>query len=226
MIVLLSAVLAATGAWLAVRPSLRRSPGLSMAVSALTRVQRRWASRRRRRLRRAAIREVLAEVVADVRAGQPPARALQRALESHDAALAPRTLAATRWGGDIADAMSADARDSAQPVLASAGACWCVAAAQGAGLADALDRLVAQDRRAEEVRRQLEAHMAAPRATARMLALLPVLGLALGLAVGGDPLGWLLGTSLGRACLGAGVLLIVAGLIWASRIVARTERLL
>lgn len=226
MIVLLAAVLAAIGAWLAARPPLRPSPALSTIVATLTRVQRRWAPRRRRTQRRAAMREVLAEVVADVRAGQPPGRALQRALESHDASLAPRTLAAARWGGDIADAMSADARASAQPVLASAGACWSVAAAQGAGLADALDRLVTQDRRAEEVRRQLEAHMAAPRATARMLALLPVLGLALGLAIGGDPLAWLLGTALGRACLGAGVLLIVAGLVWASRIVARTERLL
>jgi tight adherence protein B len=101
-----------------------------------------------------------------------------------------------------------------------------VAATQGAGLADALDRLVVQDRRAEEVRRQLEAHLAAPRATARMLALLPALGLLLGIAVGGDPLGWLLGTPLGVGCLVLGILLVVAGLTWASRIVARTERLL
>lgn len=59
-----------------------------------------------------------------------------------------------------------------------------------------------------------------------MLALLPVLGIVLGLAVGGDPIGWLLGTPLGWACLGLGLLLIAAGLAWASRIVARTERLL
>ena len=97
---------------------------------------------------------------------------------------------------------------------------------QGAGLADALDRLVAQDRRSEEVRRQLDAHLAAPRATARMLALLPLLGLLLGFAIGGDPLGWLLGTPLGWACLVLGLLLIAAGLGWATRIVARTERLL
>lgn len=59
-----------------------------------------------------------------------------------------------------------------------------------------------------------------------MLALLPLLGIALGVAIGGDPLGWLLVTGLGRACLGVGLLLIFAGLAWASRIVARTERLL
>jgi tight adherence protein B len=59
-----------------------------------------------------------------------------------------------------------------------------------------------------------------------MLALLPALGLLLGVAIGGDPLGWLLGTPLGWACLVAGLLLIATGLAWATRIVARTERLL
>jgi tight adherence protein B len=135
-------------------------------------------------------------------------------------------VAAVRLGGDIAEALRQDARTSTQPMLAGAGACWSVAAAQGAGLADALDRLVQQDRRAEEVRRQLEAHLAAPRATARMLALLPALGLGLGLAVGGDPLGWLLGTPLGWACLAVGLMLVGLGLAWAGRISARTERLL
>ena len=59
-----------------------------------------------------------------------------------------------------------------------------------------------------------------------MLALLPLLGLALGVAVGGDPLGWLLGSPLGWACLGVGIGLTALGLAWAGRIVARTERLL
>ena len=183
-------------------------------------------SRKRRAHARAALREAFAEVVADVRAGQPPARALSRALADRDASIAPRTLAATRWSGDVVSALRDDSRASGQPILASAAACWSVASAQGAGLADALDRIVMQDRRAEEVRRQLEAHLAAPRATARMLALLPALGLLLGVAIGGDPLGWLLGTPPGWACLALGVVLIAVGLAWATRIVARTERLL
>lgn len=183
-------------------------------------------SRRRRVQVRTALRESLTEVVADVRAGQPPERALTRALADRDPLLAPRTRAAARWGGDIVTSMRDDARRADQPLLASAAACWSVASTQGAGLADALDRLVAQDRRAEEVRRQLQAHLAAPRATARMLALLPAFGLVLGIAVGGDPLGWLLGTPWGIACLVCGVLLIALGLFWASRIATRTERLL
>ena len=59
-----------------------------------------------------------------------------------------------------------------------------------------------------------------------MLALLPAFGLVLGIAVGGDPVGWLLGTPLGVACLVLGLILIALGLFWATRIAARTERLL
>jgi tight adherence protein B len=224
--VIVAAALAGTAAWLLVRPA-GRPPAWAPVIRAwISRFRGRFHTRRHRARLRAATREALAEVVADVRAGQPPARALERALCDRELAPAPRTLAAVRWGGDVAAALHDDSRASAQPILAAASACWSVAAVQGAGLADALDRLVAQDRRAEEVRRQLDAHLAAPRATARMLALLPALGLGLGLAVGGDPIGWLLGTPLGWACLILGLLLIGAGLAWAGRIVARTERLL
>ncbi len=59
-----------------------------------------------------------------------------------------------------------------------------------------------------------------------MLALLPLLGLGLGIAVGGDPVGWLLGTAWGWGCLIVGLGLTLLGLAWAGRIVSRTERLL
>lgn len=222
----LAAAFAAAAAWLAVRGPMRSPSSWARARRLVDALRRRMLSRRRRTQMRAALRESLTEVVADVRAGQPPARALTRALADRDAGLAPRTLATARWGGDIVGALRDDSRAAAQPLLASAAACWSVAATQGAGLADALDRLVAQDRRAEEVRRQLEAHLAAPRATARMLALLPAFGLVLGIGVGGDPIGWLLGTPLGVGCLVLGLLLIALGLLWATRIAARTERLL
>jgi len=226
MVLITATVLAVAAGWLIVRPPLHPSTLGPRASRLLSTVRHRLLSRQHRARIRAALRDVLAEVVADIRAGQPPARALARALGDRDETLAPRTMAATQWGGDVAAALRDDARASDSAILASAAACWSVASTQGAGLADALDRLVVQDRRAEEVRRQLEAHLAAPRATARMLALLPALGLLLGIAVGGDPVGWLLGTPLGAACLVLGVLLVIVGLTWASRIVARTERLL
>ena len=111
---------------------------LAPARRLLCALRRRMLSRRRRTQVRAALRESLAEVVADMRAGQPPERALTRALADQDAALAPHTLAAARWGGDVVGALRDDSRVAAQPLLASAAACWSVAATQGAGLADVL----------------------------------------------------------------------------------------
>jgi tight adherence protein B len=224
MTLAVAALLAAAAAWLAQRPARNRVPGRSVGWRLWRAGVRRVTSRRQRAARRTETRDAMAEVVADVRAGQPPLRALERALGDRD--VAPRTLAAVRLGGDVVEALRDDARQTMQPILAGAGACWSVATAQGAGLADALERLVAQDRRAEEVRRQLEAHLAAPRATARMLAMLPALGIALGLLVGGDPIGWLLGTPFGWACLVLGLALVGLGLAWSGRIAARTERLL
>ncbi len=224
MVIIASMVLAAASAWLVSRPPLRAAKVLPTASLVVHRVRHRWMARRHRSARRVAVRDAVAEVVADVRAGQPPARALERALGDSD--LAPSALAAVRLGGDVPEALRTDAARSLQPILAAVGACWSVAASQGAGLADALDRLVTQERRDGKVRREREGDLAAPRESARMLALLPALGIGLGLVLGGDPLGWLLGTTIGWACLALGLVLVGIGLGWASRIARRTERLL
>jgi tight adherence protein B len=100
---------------------------------------------------------------------------------------------------------------------------WEVASRSGAGLADVLDRLSGVLRTDEDVRREVAANLASPRATATMLAVLPVFGIGLGTAIGADPAGVLLGTMLGACCLAAGCLLAVAGLFWVERIVDRAE---
>jgi tight adherence protein B len=59
-----------------------------------------------------------------------------------------------------------------------------------------------------------------------MLALLPLVGIGFGMMLGSDPLAWLLGTTPGRLCLLAGLVLTAAGTLWTGRIAARVERLL
>ena len=59
-------------------------------------------------------------------------------------------------------------------------------------------------RSSEDVRVDLEGQLAGPRATARMLALLPLVGIGFGMMLGSDPLSWLLGTTPGRLCLPGG----------------------
>ena len=187
-------------------------------------VMSRLATRKARARMRERVREAVAATAAELRAGQPINRAFDRGCAS--TGVARRALAALAWGGDMPAALRADAQAPGCSLLASVAACWSVAEGRGAGLAAALDRLVEADRAAEDVRVQLEAHLAAPRATARMLAALPLLGLMLGASLGGDPVGWLLGSPFGFACLVAGLLLIALGLLWTARIAARVERLL
>jgi tight adherence protein B len=161
-------------------------------------------------------------ICAELRAGAPPDRALLEA--SRHSRLIPRSRAAAMLGEPIADALAADAAaavnasDGASPALAGMAACWSAAADSGAGLAEGLERVATLAWAHRRVRADLEAETAAPKATARTLALLPVIGLVLGQVLGASPVSWLLGDPIGRACLAGGALLQVAGRLWAGRI--------
>ena len=166
--------------------------------------------------------EAIATFASDLRSGQPMRPALVSALDG----VAPQAVAAAQWGGDVPAALRRDAQANGFEQWRFLAACWEVSESSGAGLASALDRLSASARAGEEVRVQLKAHLAAPRATARMLATLPLIGLLLGLALGGDPLAWLLGTPAGVLCLVAGVALTALGLWWGHRIARGVEQAL
>ncbi|MDQ1288602.1 MAG: tight adherence protein [Actinomycetota bacterium] len=93
----------------------------------------------------------------------------------------------------------------------------------GAGLAQVLGRLAqalrAEERAAEEIRGAL----AGPQATALVLAVLPLGGLALGTLLGGRPWYLLLATAPGRLCLVAGCLFWGTGQLWARHLVRRAK---
>lgn len=175
------------------------------------------------RRQRQRLAEGVAGLAAELRSGQPVRSAFVRSMEP---TLAPHAVVAARWGGDVAAALCEDAALTGQAALRAVAACWQVGEGSGAGLAAAMDRLVATLRSAEEVRSELSAHLAAPRATARMLAMLPLIGVLMAMALGGNPLAWLLSGIAGRLCLLGGIGLTVLGLWWTGRIAARVERLL
>ncbi|MFD9426729.1 MULTISPECIES: type II secretion system F family protein [unclassified Streptomyces] len=194
---------------------------------------RRWLrgrSRRRVRERGAeAVTALCGAVVGELRAGREPGQALQVAVRE---AVAPggalggaevALLAAARFGGDVPDALRKAADGPGLGGLAGMAACWRVAVDGGAGLAAGLDRLEGA-LRAERLRREeLRAQLAGAWSTVVVLALLPVAGLGLGAALGADPLGVLLHSPGGLACLAVGGLLEAAGLLWAARIVRGGE---
>lgn len=185
-----------------------------------------WRHRWRRADGQARRRQGTAEFVLaladELSAGLPLETAVVRAGEAVPWCV--HTLRAARMGGDIPAALRMDAARDDLSVLVSLGAAWRVASGSGAGLAVAARNLgqAAMDR--ERARRELASEMAGPRATARVLALLPAIGLVLGSGFGGSPWSWLTGTPLGLMVLAVGATLEVLGLMWVQWLVRRVER--
>ena len=137
-------------------------------------------------------------------------RALARAVRAPESGRRPAVLA--RAGDAVAAAVD---RISAAVLLSTRTGC---------SLADVLaavdDDLRARRRHGQE----LAAATAAPRASAMLLAGLPLLGLAMGSGIGADPWSVLTATGTGQVLLVTGVAFELAGLAWSRRLVDRVVR--
>ena len=94
----------------------------------------------------------------------------------------------------------------------------------GAAPASTLHEIALSLAREHEAAGQRSAALAGPRATARLLAGLPGVGVLLGLGLGADPLGVLLDGGTGSALLCGGVILTCAGRWWTGRCVQEAAR--
>ena len=97
---------------------------------------------------------------------------------------------------------------------------WALTEQHGAPLVDVLDVVVGALRDAARTDAAVQTALAAPRATARLLGVLPLGGLVLGELVGVHPLAVLLGTGPGRVVGCAGLACTAVGRIWMRRLVA------
>ncbi|WP_235834205.1 type II secretion system F family protein [Actinomadura logoneensis] len=129
---------------------------------------------------------------------RPVAKAL-RAPPNHDSITHLDAVATTQAGAESLRLLAAT---------------WRLGAERGGTLATVLDGLAAALRDEETQRQEIAVHLAAPRATARLLAILPVLGLAMATAMGTNPLPFLLTTGPGLACLATALALDATGLWW------------
>ena len=188
---------------------------------------------RRRRLARStrqAVVELCRALAGELRAGRPVGVAVAvAAANSAEPLRGPMCgVVAVAARGDpveIVDAMWAASSFPACDGLGRLAVCWRVAAASGAALAPAVDRVA--DALADEIelRDSVAASLAGSRSTLRLLAALPLLGLGLGTAIGAQPVRFLLGASVGQAVLAGALLLDLAGLVWSRRISDRAARL-
>ncbi len=167
--------------------------------------------------RRAALGDLLAAVAAELRTGAPPRGVLAAA--AAEAGLHDVSVAARHPAGDPVAALAAVAALPGGSVAADLAALWRVSELTGCSLVVPVTRLLAGHRADDRLHRQLDAALAGPRSTARLLALLPVAGLGLGLTLGTDPTGFLVGSPGGLGCLAGGTLLVGLGVAWSRAIV-------
>ena len=195
---------------------------VGVAVVGCLRVRSTIASRTQVARRRTRLVETCDQLAAELSAGQSPPRALQHAADAWPE-LSP-VAAAAQLGGDVPAAWRMVAELPGADSLRAVAAAWQVAERSGASLAIVLERMSDGLRADDAVRREVDAALGPPRATARMLAALPAFGLLLGVGMGGDPVGFLLSTPLGAACLAVGVAFAITGVWWVDRLARDAQR--
>lgn len=200
----------------------RRGPQLEQWRQRLEAMWRtRWQRSEVQGRKRQGAAEFLLALADELVTGLPLETAVMRAAEGMP--WLAHTARAARLGSDLPAALRLDATRNDLSALLSLSAAWQVASGSGAGLALAARNLGQAALERERARRELATEMAGPRATAKVLALLPLIGLLLGGAFGGSPWTWLTSTSLGLIVLALGLALEVLGLLWVRWLVRRVE---
>jgi tight adherence protein B len=186
--------------------------------------------RRRRRTRRATdegrmLETALDVLVGELRVGAHPVRAFRVAADETNGTVAAslRAVAArARLGADVTAGLRTAARSSALPAhWDRLAVCWQLASDQGLAIATlmrAAQRDIAERQRFSA---RVASGMAGARATAAILAVLPLLGVLLGQLIGARPLSFLLSGHTGGWLLVVGSTLACGGLLWSDRITDR-----
>lgn len=196
-------------------------PGLVAAalLSVMNRRAKAAARRRTVRATRVADLHALRALAAELASGLPPPQALRMAGGGTADGLGARLLAAAdaeAIGGDPAGVLRGGAAPGSPAAALSAA--WAMCQRTGSSLRSPVQRIA--DGAAAELRidRETDAALASARASARLLAVLPVAGVALGQLSGSGSLRALVTSGAGQACLVLGTLLDLAGLAWLDRL--------
>ena len=161
---------------------------------------------------RRSVADACAALAAQVRVGRTPAEALITAAE--DCPILAQAVSAHRLGADVLAIWEAQSRRRGCGGLADLARAWAISNRTGAPLAATLEAVADGMASDEAIRALVAGELAGPRATGKIMAVLPLVGLALGYALGGDPVGFLLGGLVGWGCLVGGALLAAAGVLW------------
>ncbi|MFA1541616.1 type II secretion system F family protein [Actinomadura monticuli] len=228
MITTLAILCSAAAVWtlLAPAPALRRLDRLVTRPQSdpLHAIRRGLEAMRERRTRphrwRMSIIELCDAMAAELSAGRTPDEAFTAAAAVLDPHVSRELLHIPRPPPDHLDELAARPGAGGLRLLA---ACWRIGAERGGTLATVLDGLAGALRDEEAQRQDVSVQLAGPRATARLLAALPLLGLAMAAALGAHPIPFLCGTLPGLACLITGIALNLLGLHWTRTLAKSAE---
>lgn len=188
--------------------------------------RRRLGLRRRARIAEAsALQGALGVLVGELRIGAHPVTAIGVAAGETQGRIAQSlnsVAARALLGADVAAGLRAEAQRSASPRhWERLAVCWQLAQTHGLAIATLMQAAQRDIVERERFDGRVEAGMAGARATAAILAGLPVLGVLMGESIGADPLRFLLSGGTGGWLLIVGTGLICSGLLWSDRITNR-----
>ncbi|MGH3683615.1 MAG: type II secretion system F family protein [Pseudonocardiaceae bacterium] len=209
-------------------------PGGGFAAALMTgTAAARWRAGRDRRVAATAatgLSDALGVLVAELRAGAHPGDAVRAAADTQadgpsgappDVVRALDAVAAAAGlGGNVPAVLRAAGPVHLRAWLGRLADAWSLADRYGIPLADLLDAVRSDTEHRVRFAAEVEARLAGPRATAAVLAGLPLLGLALGHAVGAAPLRVLCETPVGQVLLVIGTGLACVGVLWSARLVS------
>ncbi|WOC12628.1 type II secretion system F family protein [Gordonia sp. MP11Mi] len=204
--------------------------GIAVGIVAITAIALRRRSVRRADLdrRRDELRRALSFMIAEMSVGAPVVLACRSAADdlsgdgpSPVSTELARMAARAELGGDPADAAVGAAEDVGIDRLATA---WAASSSRGLPMADLLQMLRSDLTARADHASRTRAGLAGPRATALVLALLPILGIGLGQLMGAAPLVVLLSPGIGSILLVVGAALGCAGVWWTNSITEKALR--
>ena len=181
--------------------------------------------RRRRNVaaRRTAVIELCDGTAAELTAGRPAGTALAQAASVLPDLPELASIADAAPEDVIATLTRASAVEGCDGLRLLAG-CWRIGIDRGGMLASVIEGLAEALRDEQSHREEIALQLSSPRATARLLAGLPALGLGMAAALGAKPLQFLFTTMPGALCLSLGSGLDILGLWWTSRLAMAAEQ--
>jgi tight adherence protein B len=196
------------------------------AIAWLRRAAGSLAGRRRETARRrAAIIELCDGIAAELTAGRPPDTALSYAAEVLPSLPGLTAVVdAAQNGDDVPAALTRAAGTEGCDGLRLLAGCWRVGVDRGGMLAAVIEGLAEALRDEQSHRDDIALQLAGPRATARLLAGLPILGLGMAAVLGAKPLSFLFATLPGAMCLTLGIGLDALGLWWTAHLATAAEQ--